>query len=65
MRKFIASLITIGAIVPMFWFQVTPNGVAICSSDIAFNTPLDTQAQRIAAGYAKDRFCRVVESFPL
>ena len=65
MRSFLASLITIGAIVPMFWFQVTPNGVAICSSDIAFNTPLDTQAQRMAAKQAKSSFCEVVASFPM
>lgn len=60
MRSLIASLLTASAVMPMFWFDVSPNGAAICNSATEFNTQLETSAQRTAAKYAKAKFCSVV-----
>ncbi len=64
MNKVIASIITVGSILPMMWYTVTPNGVEICSSSTEFNTITPTETNRAAAKYAKVKFCHVVSSFP-
>lgn len=63
MKRLIASLLTTGTLIPLMWYSVVPNGVAICKSDTPFATVLDTESNIAAAKLAKGKFCRVVFDF--
>lgn len=60
MKHLIASLLTIGSLTPLFWFDVVPHGQELCNSSTEFATLLGTDTQRAAAAVAKSKFCSVV-----
>jgi len=65
MSKVISAMLTVGAIMPLFWYTVVPSGVELCNSSTEFRTPLDNhEIQRYAAKIAKSQFCNVVSSYP-
>jgi len=60
MKRFASIALALGTLTSMFWFDVAPNGVALCQSNVRFNTVNQTENQLRAADTAKAEFCRTV-----
>jgi hypothetical protein len=71
MKRIIASIISLGALVPLFWFDVVPHGKQFCPRDSQGNLKpyiVDTvngQGNPVQLKFmVQDSFCSVADSFP-